>query len=49
MAENEASSAAHPAMDYDAHEKSYRMFLRLIKYSAAGAATILVLLAFLWG
>ena len=35
-------------MDYDEHEKTYRMFL-LIKYSAAGVAAILALLAFLWG
>ncbi|MBO0734041.1 MAG: aa3-type cytochrome c oxidase subunit IV [Methylocapsa sp.] len=49
MAQTEILSEAHPAMDYDAHEKSYRMFLRLIQYSAAGAAFILIVLAFLWG
>lgn len=32
-------------MDYDEHEKTYRMFLRLVQYSAAAAVVILVLLA----
>jgi Bacterial aa3 type cytochrome c oxidase subunit IV len=36
-------------MDYDEYEKTYRMFLQLIKYSVAGVAAILALLAFLWG
>jgi Bacterial aa3 type cytochrome c oxidase subunit IV len=49
MAENEAQPAGHRGMDYDEHEKTYRMFLQLIKYSVAGVAAILALLAFLWG
>jgi aa3 type cytochrome c oxidase subunit IV len=44
MAENEAQPAVH----YDEHEKTYQMFLRLIKYSIAGVA-ILALMACLWG
>jgi hypothetical protein len=49
MAENDAQPAGHPAMDYEAHEKTYRMFLQLIKFAMGGVAAILVLLAFLWG
>jgi Bacterial aa3 type cytochrome c oxidase subunit IV len=49
MAENESRAAGHPVMDYAEHEKTYRMFLRLIKYTAAGVAVILALLAFFWG
>ncbi|MCI0467343.1 MAG: aa3-type cytochrome c oxidase subunit IV [Beijerinckiaceae bacterium] len=49
MAENDAPSAGHPAMDYDEHEKTYRLFLQLIKYTVLGVAAVLALLAFLWG
>lgn len=49
MAENETRTAGHPAMDYAEHERTYRMFLRLIKYTVAGVAVILALLALLWG
>jgi Bacterial aa3 type cytochrome c oxidase subunit IV len=49
MTETQAQRAGYPAMDYDEHEKTYRVFLRLIKYSLAGVAAILVLLAALWG
>ena len=45
MAENHAQPAGHPAMDYAEHEKTYRMFLQLMKYTVAGAALILALLA----
>ncbi len=36
-------------MDYAEHEKTYRMLLQLIKYTVAGAALILALLAGLSG
>ena len=50
MAETDARSAGHPAMDYEEHEKkSYRMFLLLIKYSIAGVAVVLCVLAYLLG
>ncbi|WP_084572981.1 aa3-type cytochrome c oxidase subunit IV [Methylocapsa aurea] len=45
MAEDHAHPAGHPAMDYDEHEKTYQLFLKLIKYSAIGAIGILILLA----
>ncbi|MCI0600592.1 MAG: aa3-type cytochrome c oxidase subunit IV [Beijerinckiaceae bacterium] len=48
MAESDAQAAGHPAMDYDEHERTYRLFLQLIKYTIAGVAAVLALLAFLW-
>jgi Bacterial aa3 type cytochrome c oxidase subunit IV len=49
MAETDARSAGHPAMDYEEHEKTCRMFLLLIKYSIAGVAVVLCILAYLLG
>jgi hypothetical protein len=49
MAENHAQPGDHPAMDYDEHEKTYRMFIQLIKYTVAGVAVLLALLAFFLG
>lgn len=49
MAPDHASPAGHPAMDYDEHEKTYQLFLRLVKYAIIGAGAILVLLAILAG
>lgn len=48
MAENHAHPAAHAEID-DEHARTYRLFINLMKYSAAGAAALLVVLAFLWG
>jgi hypothetical protein len=45
MAENHAQTANHPAMDYAEHEKTYRMFIRAIKWTVAGVVLLLVLLA----
>ena len=45
MAENHAQSANHPAMDYAEHEKTYRMFIRAIKWTVAGVALLLALMA----
>jgi hypothetical protein len=36
-------------MDYAEHERTYKLFLKLVKYSVISAALILVLLAVLWG
>ncbi|HUI21959.1 MAG TPA: aa3-type cytochrome c oxidase subunit IV [Methylocella sp.] len=49
MAENQAQSAGHPAMDYDEHEKTYRMFIQAIKFTVAGLVILLALLAFFLG
>ncbi|QBR72801.1 aa3-type cytochrome c oxidase subunit IV [Beijerinckiaceae bacterium] len=49
MAENHAQPAGHSGMDYDEHEKTYRMFIRLIQYAVAGSVLVLAFLAFFWG
>jgi hypothetical protein len=49
MAETDMRPAGHPAMDYAEHERTYRMFLRLIRYTVASVVVILVILALLWG
>lgn len=49
MSEDHADPVGHPDMDYAEHEKTYKMFLQLVKYSVIGAALILVLLAVLAG
>jgi hypothetical protein len=49
MAENHAQSAVPPAMDYAEHEKTYRMFIQVIKYTVAGVIVLLALLAFFLG
>jgi hypothetical protein len=49
MVEQQAQLSGHPAMDYDEHEKTYRMFLKLIKYTIAGVVALLALLAFFLG
>jgi hypothetical protein len=45
VAENHAHPAGPPAMDYAGHDKTYWMFRQLMKYTVAGAALILALLA----
>ncbi|MFN3891683.1 MAG: aa3-type cytochrome c oxidase subunit IV [Beijerinckiaceae bacterium] len=39
------SAAGHPAMDYAEHEKTYKMFLTLAKWTTIGTVAILVLMA----
>ncbi len=48
MAENDEKSAGPPARDYGEHEKTYPLFLRRIRYSAAGIAVVVVFLAVLF-
>jgi Bacterial aa3 type cytochrome c oxidase subunit IV len=48
MADNDAQPRGHPAMDYDEHEKTYRMFLQLVRYCIACAAAVLTFLAVLF-
>ena len=45
MAENHAQPAGPPALDYAGHDKTYWVFRQLMKYTVAGAALILALLA----
>jgi hypothetical protein len=48
MAEHHAvSSDGHPDMDYAEHERTYRLFLGLLKYGSVGVVACLVLLALL--
>ena len=49
MAENHAQSAGHPEMDYTEHEKTYRVFIQLIKYTVISVAVLLAFLAFFLG
>ncbi|SFK40264.1 aa3-type cytochrome c oxidase subunit IV [Methylocapsa palsarum] len=49
MAENDAHPAAHADIIDDEHARTYAMFIKLMKYSAATSVAILILLAFLWG
>lgn len=46
MAEHHAQSAGHSAMDYEEHEKTYRLFIKLIKYTMGSAVLLLIFLAF---
>ncbi|HYP56901.1 MAG TPA: aa3-type cytochrome c oxidase subunit IV [Beijerinckia sp.] len=39
--------AGHPAMDYAEHEKTYRMFIGMVKYGSVAAVLALILLAYL--
>jgi hypothetical protein len=47
MTNHHAESAS--ALNYDEHEKTYRLFLRLLTFAAAGAVGIMILLAIIAG
>ena len=49
MVDNTAVSAGHPDMDYAEHEKTYQLFLWLLKNGAIAVVVILIFLAFMWG
>jgi hypothetical protein len=49
MVEQTALSAGHPDMDYPEHEKTYKLFLWLLKNGAMAVVVILIILAFIWG
>ena len=49
MVDDKALSTGHPDMDYAEHEKTYALFLWLLKNLAIGVVIILIILAFLWG
>ena len=48
MVDDTALSAGHPDMDYAEHEKTYKLFLWLLKNGAIGVIIILVILAVLF-
>jgi hypothetical protein len=45
MSTDHTQPAGHPDMDYAEHERTYQIFLRLVKYTIIGVVTILILLA----
>lgn len=46
MADNHASpTGGHPDMDYAEHERTYALFINLLKYGVVGVVIILVILA----
>ena len=47
MAEKQVVVSGHQDMDYAEHEKTYRLFLNLMKWGAIHAVGILIILAFL--
>jgi len=48
MADQHAASAEGDSnIDFAEHEKTYRLFISLLKYSTAGILLILIILAFL--
>ena len=49
MIDESAVSAGHPDMDYAEHDKTYHLFLWLLKNVAIVVVVILLFLAFVWG
>jgi hypothetical protein len=47
MAEQQVLATGHADMDYAEHEKTYRLFLNLMKWGAIHCIVILIILAFL--
>ncbi|VFU08980.1 aa3-type cytochrome c oxidase subunit IV [Methylocella tundrae] len=49
MTNDHAQPISTSGLDYEEHEKTYKMFLRLLTFSGAGVAGILILLAIIAG
>jgi|APMI01.1.fsa_nt_gi hypothetical protein len=47
MANDVAQSGGHPAMDYAEHEKTYNLFVGLIKWGTVASVASIILLAVL--
>lgn len=47
MANNAAQPNGHPAMDYEEHERTYSLFIGLIKYGTIFSVACIILLAIL--
>ena len=45
MAETHAITDAHPTMDYPEHERTFVLFLKLLKYSIIGLVCLLIFMA----
>ncbi|MEO0672035.1 MAG: aa3-type cytochrome c oxidase subunit IV [Pseudomonadota bacterium] len=40
------TSEGHPAMDYDEHRKTYRLFIKLTQFVVVGVVLLLLAMAF---
>lgn len=49
MAEDHAHPVGQPDRDFAEHERTYHLFLQLVKYSVIGVVALLALLAFFLG
>ena len=49
MIDDSAVSAGHPDMDYAEHDRTYHLFLLLLRNGAIGVVCVIVVLAFIWG
>ncbi len=49
MADEQTLSAGNPDMDYPEHERTYELFLWLLKNGTIAVVSILVILALIWG
>lgn len=49
MANEHAEAVGQSALDYDEHERTFRIFLRLLGFGVAVVACILILLAIIAG
>jgi hypothetical protein len=45
MADSHAISDAHPEMDYAEHERTYRLFLKMLKYGVIFLVCLLIFMA----
>ncbi len=48
MDEVHVISTGHPDMDYAEHERTYRFFIKLIKYGSIALVLLLIFMAWLW-
>ena len=49
MAADQTRSTGSPDMDYPEHERTYQLFLWLLKNGTIAVVSILVILALIWG
>jgi hypothetical protein len=46
MADNQGTANGHPDMDYAEHEKTFALFVFLVKWTTIGCVVLLVLMAY---
>jgi len=49
MDEVHAVAGGHPDMDYAEHERTYKLFIKLIKYGTVSLIILLIAMAWAWG